>query len=104
MHRSLKIVVTIFAALLLNACGFHAQLAHKTTPALLASRAYVETTDHIAYMGSDGKYHYFYHDLLFSPASYKIPVSDLALKNTFPLGEGKPRLIYRTDLVPENKR
>lgn len=100
----LKIAAAIAIVLLLGGCAFSPHLAKKTTPALLAPRAHVETTDHIAYMGSDAKYHYFYRDLLFSPASYKIPVAELALANTFPLGKGKPRLIYSTDLMPENNR
>ncbi len=90
----------VFAcSVLLAGCSFRPLFAKNTTPQRLAPLAHQDTTDHIAYMGSDEKYHYFHHSRLFSNRSYKILVSDLYLKRTFPLNHGQPYVIQRSDLI-----
>jgi len=95
-----RILVLAAAASLLSGCAFHSFLAKRTTPPLLAKQAHADTTDHIAYMGSDANCHYFYHVRLFSiGGSLKIPVSELKLKHTFPLGHGEPRVVWNRDML-----
>ncbi|HWB58622.1 MAG TPA: hypothetical protein VG733_03985 [Chthoniobacteraceae bacterium] len=51
-------------------------------------------------MGSDTQYHYFCREEGPHVLSFKVPVSELKMKNTFPLGSGKSRLALDKDLAP----
>jgi hypothetical protein len=82
--------------LLLNSgcsASFRPRRATTTTAAYLLTICRDETTDHLAYMGSDAQFDYVFHSQLFGGGTYRVPVSAWHLKRTFPLGTGKPYVL-----------
>ena len=93
MHISLKVPSALAAIVLLGGCAFSPHLSKRTTPGDLELHARNEPLYHTSYVGSDSKYHYFRREEGLHTSSLKIPVSELSLKQTFPLGHGKPYLV-----------
>ena len=83
-------------ALLLSSCvssEFRAPAAKLTSADELGKICRIDTADHIAYMGSDETFHYFFHSKLFASESFKVAKTNINWIETFPLGSGKPRLV-----------
>jgi hypothetical protein len=68
--------------------SFSEKRAKEITPQFLASILRVDTTDHIAYFGSDSAYHYFFHDQLFDSGSYKVDKRKMHFAEEFPFSSG----------------
>jgi hypothetical protein len=84
-------------ALLLCACShsFNTKTAGTATSAELLSIWRADTTDHLAYMGSDEHFHYIFHSRLGDGDSYRVPREELRLPRTFAVGAGEPYVITR---------
>jgi len=73
--------------------SFNAQHATTTTPAYLRTIVRVDTTNHLAYMGSDGSYHYVFHVQIGDGGSFRVPISEWQPPRTFPVGQGDPYVV-----------
>jgi len=52
-----------------------------------------DPVDHTAYIGSDEKYHYVVRSLPMRKHVYRVPISELKLRETFPLDKGSPYVL-----------
>lgn len=73
--------------------------ATTTTPDYLRSISRADTSDHLAYVGSDAQYHYVYHSQLFDGGSFRVPLTAWTPPRTFPVGAEKPYLLDRSMLT-----
>src|SRR5262245_46651882 len=91
----LRYLSSLLLAVCLIGCSksFHAEKAQTISSAELRKRLTVDTTDHFAYMGSDAKFHYIFHSQLGGGESYRVPIGELALQHTFPVGQGEPYVL-----------
>jgi hypothetical protein len=83
--------------------SFSAAGAETTTPAYLRSIARMDSTNHLAYMGTDGTYQYVFHSQLGGGGSYRVLASDWAPPQMFPLGDGTPYLLAPSTLLPNSR-
>jgi hypothetical protein len=97
-------LLAVAGALFLCACShtFNPKSARIATPNELLSIWRADTTDHVAYMGSDERFHYIFHDQLGGSDSYRVPREQLTLQRTFPLGSGESYVITRDLLQPDS--
>ena len=69
------------------ATGFSAsQASPVSVPDLIAARR-IDTTDHMAYFGSDANWHYVYHSRLFGSRSLKVDRRLLQIEDEFNVGD-----------------
>ena len=94
-----------FVAFTCSGCSasFSPRRATSTTTAYLRTIQHGDTTDHLAYMGSDAQFHYVFHSQLFGGGSYRVPVSTWHPKRTFPLNDGKPYVLVGSADLPIHK-
>ena len=58
----------------------------------------LDTTNHLAYIGSDKNYDYVIQSKLFDSNFYKIPINQLSLSKRYEFNQGEPYCLMKSDL------
>lgn len=85
----------IFAGVCISGCTpFSTSGAREVTRDRLLQLADAGHTDHMQYVGSDGAWHYVYDSRPDRMRTYKVRSDQLALKDTFEVGEDEPYVLH----------